>query len=409
MVLREKVVFMSALAAVLCFCSSPAARAIEHQNAGAAQGSSTDSGCPSNRDIDLALGKASALLQASQYQDAAATLEELSDQNCSPRVSLLFAAAKEAGGNTADSERILEQAHAKWPSDTSIATSLAREYLGERQLEKAVQALAHFHATPRTPEQEMEMATIVYMEGHQLASAQKIAAANYGAYPSVHTLLLLANTLQLQGRYPDVNRLLGSKREAYSGSPQFLITLAESEYDAQLYAATRKDIEHAIALAPNSYQAHYIFGNVLAKLNQPDRAIAEYQAAIALDPNQPRTYFQLALVLRAKQDKPGEERALEQALAADNNYAPAHCEIARLLLDENRIPDAVNHLVLATQINPSYEEAYYLLARAYAKLGEKDKSDMAVKQLIAVRKANRPQPEEGAAPPLAAGLTKGHD
>ena len=42
----------------------------------------------------------------------------------------------------------------------------------------------------------------------------------------------------------------------------------------------------------------------------------------------------------------------------------------------------------AIQDNPSSEQAYFLLARAYAGMGEKDKSDAMAKRLIAVRNAN---------------------
>jgi tetratricopeptide (TPR) repeat protein len=201
---------------------------------------------------------------------------------------------------------------------------------------------------------------------------------------------MLANVLQLEGRYPEVNRILGSAKKTYSDSPEFLITLAESEYDASSYPAARQDIERAVLLDGKSYQAHYILANVLVRQNEVDRAVSEYHTAIELAPGQPRTYYQLALTLRARQDEAGEMQVLEQTLAADEHYAPAHYELGRILMDEHRLADAAKHLEAAIEINPKAEEAYYLLARAYAGLGEKDKSDEMVKRLVSVRKANRP-------------------
>jgi Tfp pilus assembly protein PilF len=49
----------------------------------------------------------------------------------------------------------------------------------------------------------------------------------------------------------------------------------------------------------------------------------------------------------------------------------------------------VGQLSLAVQLNPNIEQAYFLLAKAYARLGEKDKSDAMVKRFEAVRAANR--------------------
>lgn len=352
--------------------------------------SKTNKECPPQVDLEAVLGKASALMVQTRYQDSAAMLQPLSGMDCDARVSLLLAAAFEGEGAVPKATALLQRAHSVWPSNNSIAASLARDYLAGGQKDKAVKALEHFHVTAETPQQEMEMAVVVYLAANQLVSAQTVAIADYKSYPSVHTLLLLANALQLQGRYPEVNRLLGSKRGIYGNSPEFLITLAESEFDASIYPAARGDLERAVSIDSRSYQAHYLLGNVLAKQNDTDRAIAEYRLAIDLAPDQPRTYFQLALVLRSRQDESGEERALNQALTADDHYAPAQCEMGRILLEEHRPADAVSHLSAAIQYNPRSEEAYFLLAKAYARLGEKNKSDEMVRQLVMVRKENRP-------------------
>lgn len=346
--------------------------------------------CPSRDDVEGALGSASELISQSRFQDAAALLQPIAGMDCDARVSLLLAAALEGQGGVSKATDVLQRAHTIWPSNDSIAASLAREYLNSKQVDKAVNALGHFHITQQTPEQEMRMAVVVYLAAHRLVAAQTVAEAAYKAYPSVATLLLLANTLQLQGRYPDVNRLLGSKRAQYSDSPAFLVTLAESEFDASSYPAAREDLQHAIALDSGLYQAHYLLGNVLAKLNDTDGAVSEYRKAIELAPDQPRTYFQLALILRSKQDEAGEQQLLEQALAADSHYAPAQCEMGRILLEGHHPADAVDHLTIAAQANPRSEEAYFLLARAYAQLGERDKSNEMVKRLLAVKKENQP-------------------
>jgi Tfp pilus assembly protein PilF len=219
--------------------------------------------------------------------------------------------------------------------------------------------------------------------------AQAVAETAYKSYPSLPTLLLLANVLQLEGRYKDVNRLLEDQRKAFGDSPAFLITLAESESDAMLFDHARADLEHAIALDNKSYQAHYLLGTVLIAQSETDRAESEYRTAIQLAPNQPRTYYQLALIFRDKQDEANEESMLKQALAADDHYAPAYCEMGRILMGQHRLADAVTQLNLAIQYNPQIEQAYYLMARAYAGLGQKDKADAIVKRYTALRAANR--------------------
>lgn len=369
----------------------PAAGAAVRQNASTASGihSTHNQTCPSHDDVDATLGSASTLMSQAQFQAAAETLKPLAEASCDPRASLLFAAALEQGGDAAGATTVLERAHTAWPANTSIAASLAREYLNAGETDKASSALSHFKPTAATPPQELEEAVLVYFAAHELEPAHVAAAIAYKSYPSLHTLLLLANALQLEGRYPDVNRLLAGQRATYADSPDFFITLGESESDAAMYPEARKDLEQAISLGPKSYQAHYLLGYVLLRMQEADKAISEFHTAIELDPGQPRTYYQLALALRSKEDWTQEQQALNSALSIDGHYAPAQCEMGRILLEQHRPADAVSHLVTAVKYNPRAEEGYFLLAKAYANMGERDKSDEMVKRLVAVRKENR--------------------
>jgi tetratricopeptide (TPR) repeat protein len=393
--LMGKLAPIVALAAVACLFGSPmAARAAAQPSteampqAGSGERSSTEKTCPSPQETEMMLRKASALMEQTRYQEAAGSLQSLSGLHCDARVSLLLAAAFEQGGDLPQAEQTLQRAHSAWPSNNSIAASLAREYLGSGQVDKAAQALGHFHVTPTTPMQEMELGVVVFIAGHQLVSAQAVAQAAYRSYPSVHTLLLLANAMQLQGRFKDVVVLLGGKRDTYAGSPAFLITLAESEYDSILYDAARGDLERAISLDQNSYQAHFLLANALFKLGNVDQAISEYRLAIELSPDQPRTYYQLALALQSKQDQAGAEDELAKALSIDGHYAPALIETGRMLISQNRLSDAVTQLNLAIKDNPNAEQAYFLLAKAYSQLGDKEKSDEMAKRLVTARNKN---------------------
>lgn len=391
--LARKIALIAALVSVNCLpSSSTEARAVGVQSGGKPVSQSHvhgDGKCPSPKETAMMLGQSSYLMEQAQFPKAIDLLQPLSERGCDPRANLLLAGAFEGMGDRPNALVTLQRGHSIWPANTGIAASLARQYLGSGETDKAVQALGQFRATPATPMQEMEEAVVVYMAGHRLVLAQGVAEMAYKTYPSVHSLLLLANVLQLQGRYKDVNRILAGKRDAYADSPAFLITAAESEYDAMLYDAARKDLEHAIALDTQSYQAHYLLGNVLLVQGEVDQAASEYRISTNLDPAQPRTYYQLALIAQAKQDQSGEESYLKQALAADNHYAPAYCALGKILLNHRRFSEAVVQLNLAIQYNPQIELAYYLLARAYAGLGEREASDAAVKRYTAIRAANR--------------------
>jgi tetratricopeptide (TPR) repeat protein len=388
---------MSTLTVAVCLLSNASLAAVP---------STPAKGCPSRDEMGAVLGKASALMEQSRYQEAADSLQPFANLPCDARASLLLAAAFEMSGDLPRAEETLEQAHSMWPANNSIAATLARQYLSKGEAQQAAHALEHFHPTAATPMQELQVASVVLMGNHRLVAARTVAEAAYKNYPSVESLLLLANTMQLQGRFKEVVALLNGKRNDYSGSPAFLITLAESEYDSILYDVACNDLEHAISLDQNSYQAHFLFANALFKLGKVDEAIAEYRRAIALSPEQARTHYQLAMALQSKQEETEAEQEIARALGIDSHYAPALIEAGKILISQNKFSDAVVQLNLAIQDNPNAEQGYFLLAKAYTQLGDKEKSDEMKKRLVAVRNANwkssgNPNKNESTAAPAA--------
>lgn len=344
--------------------------------------------CPSAANVSEILARGSAAMQQGNYQEAIAVLRWPGIVECAPQVSLLLAAAYEGNGDRNAAQQVLGEAHDRWPGQNSIATSLARVYLAAGQTTKAGQALDHFSPTPETTNRELEMATVVLLADHELVRARETAKAAYSRDPSLQTLLLLANALQLEGRYKDVIALLEEKRTLFSQSAAFLVTIAESEFDEKIFDAALADLTRAVEIEPKLYQAHYLRGNALMNSNDVDSAIAEYRKAIDLAPGQPRTYFQLALALRAKQDEPAEQSALQKLLVIDPQYAMAHSELGRILINQDRLSEAVVHLKAAIEQNPNAEQAYYLLAKVYDRLGESEKSAALAKLLASVRRAN---------------------
>lgn len=393
---------LCAFAVAVCLSgSSAAAEAAQQSSPSQITHTASPNTSQCSGDLGAALAEASSDMQQARFAEAATTLQPLAARQCDPRVSLLLSAALEGSGDKPAAEAELEQAHSVWPANNSIAASLAREYLGAGETTKAAQALSHFHATAGTPVQELDLAAVVFLAAHQLESARAVAQAEYQFYPTIHSLLLLANALQLEGRYKDVIALLASKRETYAQSAPFLVTLAESEYDANIFDAARADLEHAILLDAHLYQAHYLLGNVLLKQGSSDQAAAEYRQAIELAPEQPRAYYQLALALRAQEDEAGEEAVLTRAVAIEPHYALAHSELGRILVNQNRLPEAVQQLNSAIEDNPSAEQPYYLLAKVYDRLGDPEKSQEMTRRLAALKCANHHLTRAGAAAPLA--------
>jgi predicted Zn-dependent protease len=62
--------------------------------------------------------------------------------------------------------------------------------------------------------------------------------------------------------------------------------------------------------------------------------------------------------------------------------------MGKILISQNKPADAVTQLNQAVQDNPNAEQGYFLLAKAYAQMGDKEKSDEMRKRMVLVRNAN---------------------
>jgi Flp pilus assembly protein TadD len=340
---------------------------------------------PSAEEVRSALSRASKLIEGGRYQDAAKTLEGLSCLRCDARISLLLAAALEGSGDSSRPRQILGEAHSLWPSNNSIATALARQYLLIDRAGEAAEALSSAHVSATTPLQELVLRVEVYLAVNRLPDAERVAKIAYKAHPSEGPTLLLANVLQMQGRAQEAANFLQAKRSRYQNSPKLLMTLAESQYDTASYEAARSNLTKAISLDPASDQAHYLLGNTLVKLREVDRAVAEYRTAIRLAPRRPRTHCSLAIALGLLGDDAGAEQSLNESLAIDNRYAPAHCELGKLYKKQGHLPEAVEEFKNAIRYNPKYSAPYYQLAMTYRQLGNRHDSEEAFKMFRSVK------------------------
>jgi tetratricopeptide (TPR) repeat protein len=126
----------------------------------------------------------------------------------------------------------------------------------------------------------------------------------------------------------------------------------------------------AVALAPDSFRWHYLFGFALQEQGAFAEAEFAYEAAVALEPDNANARLRRAQV-RAELGRDAEAAAdLRRVLALDPTSAAAHAELGRLALRERHYDDAIDELTRALELDPRADRLHYPLAIAYRGRGD---------------------------------------
>lgn len=141
------------------------------------------------------------------------------------------------------------------------------------------------------------------------------------------------------------------------------------------------------------YELHYHLGIANSRLEQPEQAIAHYQAATEV-PISPMlklgAYNNLGNLKRASGELLGAKTAYETVLQIDPNLAAGHYNLGITLKALGRLPDALASYQQAIQLNPSYAEAYQNLGVVLLKLGKVPESLTAFQTAIALHEQQNP-------------------
>jgi tetratricopeptide (TPR) repeat protein len=201
------------------------------------------------------------------------------------------------------------------------------------------------------------------------------------------------------------------KAAAFTPKDEKLYLLVAAAFlERQDYGHGLRVVESGLRDLPNSAKLHYELGYVLWQLEEPVSAKPEFERATSLAPHSALGYlaaaqesFMLGNLPQAIQiartairegvadyqllallgdaliqagASPGKpefseaKEALQKSIGEHARYASSHIALGRLLLQEGRVDQAVEHLELGRQFAPQDPAPYRLLATAYRKRGQ---------------------------------------
>ena len=127
--------------------------------------------------------------------------------------------------------------------------------------------------------------------------------------------------------------------------------------------------EAALAMAPDSVDAHYAMGAVLMDGSEIEAAEAQYRKAILGNPTISSGHTRLANALLREQKVPEAGAELREALRIDPNSVPAHTDMGWVLKAQQNIPEAIAEYQAALRLDPDFIDAHNGLAVTLARQG----------------------------------------
>jgi TolB-like protein/DNA-binding winged helix-turn-helix (wHTH) protein/Tfp pilus assembly protein PilF len=205
-----------------------------------------------------------------------------------------------------------------------------RYFLAKRTAESMNTAVDYFHrAVQRDP--QYAQAYVGLALAYQLLGSYQVLPPDK-SYPLA---LKFANkALELDD----------SLSEAYSERAN-----SECNYEFD-WAAADRDYRRAIALEPNSAQAHHDYGEYFTDLGNSERAIAELKIARELDPLSLPLFNAIGRMYREAHQYDEAAKQCKQSLVLDPNFSMGHWCLGQVYLAKRQYAEATSELRRANEL-----------------------------------------------------------
>ena len=197
------------------------------------------------------------------------------------RAYLVFELTSEKSG----AMTLIDVIDARAPAEAREELVRGREALGKKSYSEAIEHLQKAIASyPSFYEAHLLLGTAFVDEREWQKAEGAFQSALELKTSSAAAMLSLGEVYWRQKRYDEAEQslLAGLKLDDKSWHGYF--TLARLYWDRENIAKAAPAIGHTLQLKPDFAEAHLLAGNVLLKVNQPERALAEYQEYLRLEP-----------------------------------------------------------------------------------------------------------------------------
>jgi tetratricopeptide (TPR) repeat protein len=158
----------------------------------------------------------------------------------------------------------------------------------------------------------------------------------------------------------------------------YAYVLASAHVSKKEYEVAGKIFDGLLQKHPRDPVLNYAMGSLLFLEVKLDHAATYLRKSIELNPDQSAAYYYLGLVAEGKGQN-------EEVLRRDTEYGPAYEALGRILLKEQKYPEAKQALEKAVLLDPTSVKAHYQLGILLGRTGQ---PDGASKELAIVNELN---------------------
>lgn len=246
--------------------------------------------------------------------------------------------------------------------ETSALIRLGKDYVNDRQLDKAERAfqdaLAQF---PESASINNELALVYDVQGkNQLAATYYRNALNLKPDNAALNINLAQVLIRLR-EYEEAAKCLDHAIEIEPDN-------ADAHYNRGVVYSTQRDVtreqacyEKAIEIRADHAQALFRMGRIYERQPDLQQAKTYYERALNAAPGRAPILTGLARVVSSGGDTGRAEKLLKEAILREPRYAEARFQMGRLLSTIGRVQEARQHYMATLQINRNHQGAIQAL------------------------------------------------
>ena len=146
----------------------------------------------------------------------------------------------------------------------------------------------------------------------------------------------------------------------------------------------REIADAAVALAPDSPDAHFLMGDLLVDAERPEEAEAEYRKALSSNPDSSDGRLKLAEALRLQDKNKEAVTELGEVLRAHPELARAHLDLGTILAAQQSFQPAMDEYREAIRLDPRSSDAHNGLAIALARQGRLEDAVVEFREVVRI-------------------------